>query len=196
MLSPLFLKYATPLLEREGGEKFTNRAADKGGPTRWGVIAKTLGEWRKLGRAATADEVKALGKAEALEIYNAEFFVKTGIEAIAQISEAIAEELLDTAVNMGPYWPAKWLQEDLNLCNNRGRDWPDILVDADLGAATRSALRSLISRRGLKLAEELMLKCLNADQLARYKVITLSGGPNGSQEENFVGWIRTRIGMP
>jgi hypothetical protein len=45
------------------------------------------------------------------------------------------------------------------------------------------------------MAEDLILKCLNSDQLARYKAITQAGGPNGAQEQNFCGWVSKRIGL-
>lgn len=193
-ISPIFLRFADELIEREGGSTFTNRAADRGGPTRWGVTAKKLGEWRKLGRPATEAEVRHLDRPEALAIYNSDFFVEPGFEGVAAISPRIAEELLDTAVNMGPYWPSTWLQENLNLFNNRGRDWPDVFVDAELGGKTLAALRLFFQRRGVRMAEDLMLRGLNGDQWARYKMIASQGGANNSQEENFVGWISKRIG--
>ena len=47
------------VLVREGG--FADHPADRGGATRYGITAATLGSWRKLGRQATREEVRALG---------------------------------------------------------------------------------------------------------------------------------------
>lgn len=57
------------ILVREGGGKFTDRADDRGGPTRWGITAETLGKSRGLGRDATPAEVSTLSEAEARDIY-------------------------------------------------------------------------------------------------------------------------------
>jgi lysozyme family protein len=55
------------IIRREGG--YVNHPADRGGPTKYGITAQTLGRWRKLDRPATATEVKALTETEARAIY-------------------------------------------------------------------------------------------------------------------------------
>ncbi len=195
-MTDLFDHVLPELLAREGGATFTNRTADRGGPTRWGITAGKLGEFRRLGRPATADEVRGLGRAEAEAIYRADFWIRPGYDRVAQVSPRIAEEMLDTGVNMGTGWPGKWLQMTLNACNRRGRDWADVPVDGALGPLTLAALRALIAKRGQRAAEDMVLKCLNGLQWARYWAIVQSGGPNNDQEENFNGWIANRIGLP
>jgi lysozyme family protein len=194
-MADLFDPFWPPLKAREGGGTFTNRPSDKGGPTRWGVDAEALGDWRKLGRPATAGEVQALGEPEAIAIYRVRYFARPGFDRVAQISARIAEELLDTGVNMGVSWPATWLQQTLNLCNRQGQDWADQLVDGAIGAVTLRGLQALIQRRGVRAGEDLVLRCLNGFQFGRYVEITQAGGPNGIQEQNFCGWIIGRIGF-
>lgn len=194
-MSDVFDGFAPALLAREGGGAFTNRAADKGGPTRWGIDAATLGAWRKLGRPATADEVKALGQTEALTIYRQRYFVLPGFDRVAAVSPRIAEELLDSGVNLGPQWPSTWLQRSLNLSNRQGQDFQDVGVDGGIGAKTIIALQALLQRRGVRIGEDLVLKCLNGFQFSRYVQITESGGPDGPNETFFVGWVESRIGL-
>lgn len=194
-LSAIFLAKAPALLEREGNGQYTDRAADRGGPTRWGVTAAALGAWRKLGRPATAQEVQALGRDEALAILNDVYFVQPGFDRVGAVSVAIASEMLDSAVNLGPTWPSRWLQEVLNLCNRQQRDYPDVPVSGGVGPLTMSALQGLVRARGLQATEQLVVKCLNGEQYGRYKAITLAGGPNSDQEQNFCGWIAQRIGF-
>lgn len=55
------------IIRRKGG--FIHHPADRGGPTKYGITAKTLGEWHHLGRTATSDEVSTLTESEAREIY-------------------------------------------------------------------------------------------------------------------------------
>lgn len=195
-MADVFDAFVPALLEREGGSAYTNRPADRGGPTRWGITAKALGAYRKLGRDATAAEVQALGQDEAVAIYRGTYFVGPGFDQVAKVSPRIAEELLDTGVNMGPQWPSAWLQRSLNLCNRQGRDWADVPLSGAIGPLTMSALRSLLQVRGVRAGEDLMLKCLNGFQFERYVEITEAGGPNGAQEAFFVGWISQRIGIP
>lgn len=194
-MADLFDSFAPGLLAREGGGTFTDRAADKGGPTRWGIDAATLGAWRKLGRPATAAEVQALGETEATTIYRQRYFVLPGFDRVADVSARISEELLDTGVNMGPGLPELWLQQVLNACNRQGADWADIAEDGAIGPGTLRSLQALLQRRGVRAGEDLVLKCLNGLQFARYWQIVRGGGPNGSQEQNFVGWITQRIGF-
>ena len=47
----------------EGG--YSNHPEDPGGPTKFGITAKTLGSYRRLGRDATPEEVRGLTLAEA-----------------------------------------------------------------------------------------------------------------------------------
>jgi lysozyme family protein len=61
----------TGILLREGG--YRDDPSDRGGPTNFGITAATLGEWRRLGRPATRDEVRALETPEARAIYRARY---------------------------------------------------------------------------------------------------------------------------
>lgn len=183
-------KFLPQLKAREGGAKFTNHPADRGGPTKYGVTAETLGRFRRLGRAATADEVRALTEDEADRLYTALFWVGPGYASIEPISDVIAEELLDTGVNMGTGVPGPWLQRTLNGLNRRGRDYADIGVDGKIGPATRRALEGLIRARGRDAAERVVLRLLNGLQAARYLDLCERRAPN---EEFMFGWLENRV---
>lgn len=194
-MADIFDAFLPALLEREGGATYTNRAADRGGPTRWGVTAVKLGEFRRLGRPATPGEVQQLSRAEACAIYRQDFWIGPGFDRVAGVSGRVAEELLDTGVNMGASVPGRWLQQTLNACNRQGLDYADVDVDGVLGRRTIAALDALLQRRGRRGGEDLVLKCLNGLQFGRYWSILTAGGPDGDQEQNFVGWISQRIGL-
>lgn len=180
------------LLAREGGEKYTNHPSDRGGPTKWGVTAAKLGEFRRLGRAATPDEVKALTREEAANIYRTDFWVRPGYALLEPLSERIAEELLDTGVNMGVGVPGRWLQRALNALNRQGRDYRDIAVDNAIGNGTRDALAALIRVRGKAGAEDAVLKLLNGLQAARYLELSEKRTAN---EDFMFGWLANRVGL-
>lgn len=191
-MSDLFNDTLGPaLIEREGGDKFTNNPNDSGGPTKYGVTAKVLGQWRMLGRDATEDEVKALEYADALAIYRASYWTSPGYEAMAAISPAIAAELFDAGVNMGPQSSSKFLQRLLNVLNDHGRAWPDIGIDGKTATATRDALAAFIAKRG-KAGEQVLLFALKGMRCSRYVELAEL---NGKNEDFETGWLARAAGV-
>lgn len=98
---------------REGGEKFTNDPSDRGGATKWGITATTLGEARGLGRAATADEVKALTGAEARDIYRQRYVEAPGFTNVTD--DKLRALLVDSAIQHGPGTAVQFLQRALGV---------------------------------------------------------------------------------
>lgn len=90
----------------EGG--YSNRRTDAGGPTKYGVTAKTLGAARGLGRAASASEVQNLSKKEAVEIYSRSYWRQSGGSLLPIGIDYMA---FDFGVNSGPGTAVKKLQE-------------------------------------------------------------------------------------
>jgi len=86
------------IIRREGG--YVNHPDDRGGSTNFGIAAQTLGEWRKLGRPASAAEVQALTKDEARALYRQQYITGPGFEAITH--PGLLHLLVDTAVHSGP----------------------------------------------------------------------------------------------
>ncbi|MCX8016383.1 MAG: hypothetical protein N2690_00570 [Rhodocyclaceae bacterium] len=97
------------ILRREGG--YVDHPADRGGPTKFGVTAKTLGDWRGLGRPASAEEVRALSEEEARAIYRQRYIVEPGLEAIRH--PGLLALMVDSAVHAGPKRAVQWLQTAL-----------------------------------------------------------------------------------
>jgi lysozyme family protein len=169
------------VLGREGG--YSNNPADTGGPTMWGITE------RVARRSGYTGPMNALPRDTAKDIYFNEYVRTPGFASIMSVSESIAEELVDTGVNMGPGVASLFIQECLNGLNNLGRDYPDIKEDADVGPATVTALKAFLAKRG-KEGEAVLLKALNCLQGARY--IELER--RRSADEAFLyGWLRTRV---
>lgn len=99
------------VLDREQG--FADHANDRGGPTNHGITAKTLGAWRKLGRQATREEVRALKADEARTIYHHMFITGPGFDAISY--PPLRVQVIDDGVMSGPYEATQTLQEVLGL---------------------------------------------------------------------------------
>lgn len=171
-------------LGAEGG--YVNNPNDAGGETNWGI---TVAVARQQGYSGP---MRAMPRATAVEIYRRVYFIRPGFAKVAELSEAVAEELFDTAVNMGPTRPVLWFQQVLNALNRQGKDYADIEEDGKLGPGTLGAFGKLIAKRGKAGAEAVALKALNSLQGAEY--IRLSR-VRGANEEFVFGWLANRVGL-
>ena len=168
---------------KEGG--YSNHPADHGGPTKWGIT-------ERVARAnGYHGDMRELPRDRAVAIYRAEYAIRTGFAAVAEISPAVGEELFDTGVNMGVTVPALWFQMALNALNNGGALYADIREDGDVGPGTLATFRAYRKARGAE-ADHVMLKALNALQGARYIELSRSRAAN---EAFAFGWLRTRVGF-
>jgi lysozyme family protein len=111
------------IIRREGG--YSNRAADRGGPTNWGITQATLAAWR--GAPVSAEDVQRLTQKEAREIYLARYVLDPGFDAIRD--EQLRGLVVDWGVNSGPDNPVRAMQKLLR-----------VPVDGLFGPRTRAAL--------------------------------------------------------
>lgn len=172
------------LIRREG--EYIDHPSDKGGPTRWGIteaVARASGY---------TGDMRDLPRQYAEALYARRYINDPGFNRVMLVSLPIAEEMIDTGVNMGVSHPGPWLQRILNVLNQQARTYPDLVVDGQLGPATISALRSVISRRGAD-GEKVIIRALNCLQGARYLDITESREKN---EDFFFGWMLNRVEFP
>lgn len=100
-----FQKALKHVLKHEGG--YVNHPADPGGRTYRGVTARTLGEWRGLGRPATKGELLGLSEAEVAEIYYQNYWRAAGCD---HLPHGLAFVQFDAAVNHGPTGAVRMLQ--------------------------------------------------------------------------------------
>lgn len=168
------------IISKEKG--YVNNPADRGGPTNYGITEKVA---RLNGYQGPMQDMP---KEVAEKIYKMRYIVSPGFHRIAEVSEKIAEEVIDTGVNMGPATAATILQRLLNAFNANGSKYADIFVDGNIGPASIGALKSFLKWRGQE-GEEVLLKALNHIQGSRYLDIAEA---NKSQEAFFYGWIKNR----
>lgn len=183
------------------GKEYTNDPADSGGETKWGITQRAvigveqdlraLGEPSLLvsyGWKGSCDMIN-LPKAFAEDVYTNEYYLAPKIDLIAQKSESIACELLDSAVNMGASRPIKWLQKLLNVLNNKESFYKDITEDGLLGKATVTALSAYLNKRGTK-GEKTLVNALNALQCAFY----VNLADTREKDEKYIyGWLTNRV---
>lgn len=134
------------IIQREGG--FVNDRVDRGGATKFGITAATLGAWRGLGGPASAEEVRQLSVSEAREIYRQQYIVKPGFALI--VNRTVRAQLVDDGVLSGPRAAITSLQLELGVK-------PDGVLGPATAAAANAAdpvvlTRKLAVARALRLA--------------------------------------------
>lgn len=171
------------VIGREGN--YSNNPNDPGGATMWGIT-------ERVARAnGYGGPMKDMPREIAKNIYFARYVQQPGFGSIIPLSEPIAQELIDTGVNMGPPIAAAMLQRALNALNDQGRYYPDMPVDADVGPATLAALKAYLAKRP-DGGERVMLKALNCLQGERYIEIAEK---RPASEDFLYGWLANRVAL-
>lgn len=171
------------LIKVEGG--YVDNPHDKGGPTTHGVTEAVARANGYVGH------MRDLPYGMAFAIYRKQYFIEPGFSLVYTVSQPVAEEMFDTGVNMGVSIPGSWLQRILNVLNQQGKLWADLVVDGQIGPATVACLRRALEHRGAD-AEKIIVRALNCLQGARYLDITENREKN---ESFFAGWLLNRVEM-
>ena len=171
------------LIEREGG--YVNHPSDRGGPTNFGITEAVA---RAHGYSGS---MRSLPRSDAEAIYKRLYWLRPRFDQVAARSEAVAAELFDSGVNMGPAVAATFLQRALSALNRDRKDYPDLVPDGRIGAATLAALDTFLQLRGKKTGETVLLKALDALQGERYIRLAERRPAN---EAFLYGWLPNRIG--
>jgi lysozyme family protein len=150
----------------EGG--YSNNSSDYGGETKYGIAKRWYPNV----------DIKNLTLDEAQAIYFKDYWNPLLLGQI--VSNAVATEIFEQAVNMGKKQAAIHAQRSVGLLG------PAILVDGWLGNQTVVGLNGLGARNTPQL-----MKCLNGFQFMRYLEIVEN---DPTQRGFFVGWLR-RVDM-
>lgn len=167
----------------EGG--YSNIASDRGGRTYKGIAERMWPDWPGWVIVNKHEPLKRYQviASEALDrmvedFYRVNFWDMLRLGAIR--SQDVADELFDTAVNMGVETAGRFLQQGLNLLNRDQRDYKNLEVDGDIGNNTLGIANGFANTPAL-------LKTLNGLQFCRYRDICLK---DPGQEANFAGWLK------
>lgn len=163
----------------EGG--YVNDPKDPGGETNLGVTKAVARQNGYTGRMIDLQK-HCSGTVEvcADNIYFDKYIVKPGYAPMVIIAPAVADELVDTAVNMGPPRPSRWFQEALG-----------VPADGKVGQVTITAYLKLEQRVGKVPACVQVLDTLDAKQKAEYLRL-IAANPSLARFKN--GWLKNRIG--
>lgn len=122
-------QYLEAIIDKEGGD--VNHPSDHGHATKFGIteaVARSNGY---------QGDMRDLPLAMAKSIYKQQYWFEPQFDQINKISPAIAEELLDTAINCGVNFTKPLLQRALNLLNKQGEEgWPNLALDGQYGPLT------------------------------------------------------------
>lgn len=165
--------YSDPIgliLKHEGG--YSNHAADKGGPTNFGVTQATYSRW--LGREATIDDVKNMTEEEAREIYESMYFTGPRIHTLPEPPQTL---ILDMSINHGPRNAIRMLQRTINLAEFGPCD-----VDGVMGPQTRR-----LAERAANAMGNYFQNAVVEERIKFYHKIVEN---NPSQEVFLRGWLR------
>ena len=173
----------------EGG--YAKDPIDRGGETYRGIARVRHPGWvgwqridahkRKRAFPKSLDADRAL-QAKVRAFYRSVFWDRCRGDELAD--QALADELYDSAVNLGVRRAVRFLQSSLNLLNRNQRDYADLIEDGWFGSKTLAALDALLRK---DRNSEALVKLMNIQQGARYVEIMAA---NPAQERFARGWIR------
>ncbi len=170
------------VIGREGG--YSNHPADRGGATRWGITEAVARAHGYRG------DMRAFPREDAVALYTRLYWTRPGFDRIGAIAPAIAAELFDTGVNMGPGVAVSFLQRALNALNRGAADYADIVPGVRIDDATVTALTSFLARRAPH-GDAVLMKALEALQGERYLDLAERRPAN---EAFLYGWLANRLG--
>ena len=175
-------------MSEEGGYSFDRM--DPGGETYMGISRVYWQSWEGW---EILDKLKEKGTVPGFAIsdlaplvfdfYRNNFWNRMQGDKVVSLSHEVAYELFDTSVNLDVPDAVRFLQTALNMQNQFGHIYPELLADGLLGPKTFDVLeRYLATQPGDPVRnEKILLNCMNGEQYLCYK-----GNP---RHPYFRGWF-------
>ena len=169
---------------------WVNNPKDLGKETKCGVTAATAAEYKDslVKLFGWNGQMKDLTPEMAMWIFNEGWWKKLCLDEIATVHPFLADRMFDFGINAGRKRGALALQEQLNVLNRQGRDYPDLKPDGAIssGGATIQALKAFVKVRGAE-GVLVLVDALCDYQAAHYRSISESRPDN---EEFTYGWYQ------
>ena len=175
-------------MSEEGGYNFDRM--DPGGETYMGISRVYWPSWEgwetidDYSEKGMIPEFAKTGLAPfVFDFYRTNFWNRMQGDKVATLSPEVVYELFDTAVNLDVPDAVRFLQTALNMHNQFGGIYPELLIDGLLGPKTFGVLeRYLATQPGNPgRNEKILLNCMNGEQYLCYK-----GNP---RHPYFRGWF-------
>ncbi len=170
---------------------YSNDAVDRGGETYRGISRVHHPDWDGWPKIdavkGNSGFPKLLNRDRSLQAIVKSFYKRKYWDRFLGdkiIDQETANELYDTAVNMGVRRSVRFLQNALNLLNRNQSNFSDLVVDGWLGPTSLGILSKYLDLDGNSAA---LLKLMNLQQGARYVEIMEN---DSSQEKYARGWLK------
>lgn len=175
-VTPSFLRALKEVLHIEG--EYSNHPSDTGGKTKYGITERTA---RRHGYKGPMDK---LPLELAHKIYLVDYWNKSKADKIAVISEDLALEVFEQAVNFGVRTPQFLLQRTLN---NMSKRYKLLKRDGVVGRKTLSRLKAL---QKSELQKRVAVINMNGLQCEKYNTLCENRHTN---KDFFLGWVDKRV---
>lgn len=166
---------------------YSNHAADRGGPTRYGITEKVARQWGYKG------DMRSFPKSCDAQhpvcsdlIYTTSYIDRPGYRPMASIEPAVLFELVDSAVLHGTHRSSMWFQASLNAVCRSG-----LTLDGKVGPRTIAAYETCQQAQG---PSNLCLKMLETMDGTQKRFFDRIVARNPSQKVFYRGWTTRRIG--
>lgn len=167
------------ILTREGSA-YSDRGADRGGPTKYGITLQTLTGAR--GSPCTAIDVQNLTVTEAYQIYSLRYVTAPGFNRVSDVSlEAL---MVDAAVQHGPDEASKMLQRAAGA-----------VADGKIGDATIAAVNARDPKRLYAAVCAARIRLYGALVAHDPKLAAAAQAGFALQAENALGWANRIAGF-
>lgn len=158
----IFIDVVTKTLLREGGSRITNVSSDRGGLTKFGISQ----------RSYPNVDIENLTEVDAIGIYKKDYWDRISGDKIS--SERIAENIFDTAVNMGVNTASRFAQVVVDLD----------LIDGIIGSKTLAKINGC--------NEEIFILKYTLTKIEYYAKIC---NKDRTQGKFLLGWINRALGI-
>jgi lysozyme family protein len=168
-------KVIADTIDREGGEKYTNRPDDRGGPTRWGLTTVAAADVGYTGPMETCPKEVAIA-------FYKKLWTKLRIDDVAKRSIPLALYMYDFGVVSGSGRAVREFQELLNVLNVKETLFPDVGVDGGMGKEVLGAMDEYAKKASIAVLAD----SYNAMRIAFCVNLAKK---DKSQESNVRGWL-------
>lgn len=185
MYSPQFNKCWEVLLDHIEGRRAGKIKGDTGGVSKFGITEQTAKRHGLNSRSVTEPQAKRIAWID--------YWIAPNVDAVAELSLALAFEMFEYIYWAGPSRPVKLLQERINfLLDNdpKLKNYPSVMVNGVIDEETMSALKVTIT---LYNGENSLVNSMNGEQ---YIFMKRRASEDGWFAEIFRGLTGARLHNP